>query len=168
MTALSKKSSGVDSMIIIGKNALDIGGTVYAHFDSSELISGFGVSSSNNYQFTLDHTLNKSFILLGGTSVDATSGIVDLKYRWYDETNSQFIGSTALLRSSNTSGSYGKLNPPYRQDAVAVILSSDFGGSNITLSLRVVSTGSGTPRYNWEPNGFEAHSGIPSLTILKT
>jgi len=168
VTALSKKSSGVNSMVIIGKNAVNVSGTVYAHFDRTELISGFGVSSSNNYQFTLDNTLGKSFILQGGTSVDTISGIVDLKYRWYDETNSQFIGSAALLRSSSVGGTYGNLNPPYRQDAVAVILSSDFGGSDITVSLRVISTGAGTPRYTWEPNGFEAYAGIPSLTVLRT
>ena len=168
MTALSKKHSGVESMTVIGKNAVNVSGTVYAHFDSSELISGFGVSSSNNYQFTLDHSLNKSFILLGGTSVDSTSGTVNLIYQWYDETNSEYIGSKALLRSSTSSGSYGNQNPPYRQDAVALILASDFEGADITISLRVISTGTGTPRYNWEPNGFETWAGIPSLTVLKT
>jgi len=168
MTALSKKYSGVESMIIIGKNAVNVGGTVYAHFDSTELISGFGISSSNNYQFTLDHSLGKSFVLMGGTSVDTTSGDVDLNYQWYDETNSQFIGYLANLRASSSAGGYGKVNPPYRQDSVAVVLSSDFGGADITVSLRVISTGSGTPAYNWEPNGFETWAGIPSLTVLKT
>jgi len=168
MSALSKKYSSVESMIVVGKDAVDVSGTVYVHFDSSELVTGFGVTSSNDYQFTLDHTLSKSFILMGGTSVDTTSGTVDLTYQWYDETNSQFVGYKARLRSSTTAGAKAKINPPYRQDAVACILSSDFGGSNIVVSLRVISTGSGTPRYNWESSGFETWAGIPSLTVLKT
>ena len=61
---------------------------------------------------------------------------------------------------------FQKMNPAYRQDAVVSVLSSDFGGADIVLSLRVIS---GTNlNYSWETTGFETWSGIPSLTVLKT
>ena len=168
MTALFKKSSGVNKMTIKGKDGTTVSSITYGTFDKTELISGFGVSSTNDYQFTLDNTLGKSFILMGGMSVDRTSATaVDLVYQWYDETNSQYIGYKAILRSGNSSNTQSKTNPPYRHDAVAVILSSDFGGADITVSLRVVSV-TGSPDYAWTPNGFETWSGIPTLTVLKT
>lgn len=168
MTALQKKRSGINVMSIKGKDGTTVSSVTYGAFDRTELIAGFGVSSSNDYQFTLDNTLGKSFILLGGMSVDRTSSTaVDMVYQWYDETNSQYIGYKAILRSGNGSNLQSATNPPYRQDAAAVILSSDFGGADITVSLRVVSV-TGSPRYNWTPNGFETWSGVPTLTVFKT
>jgi len=168
MTALTKKYSGVSKMTIKGGDGTTVSSVTYGTFDRTQIPAGFGISSSNDYQFTLDNTTGKSFVLLGGMSVDrTTSTSVDLVYQWYDETNSQYIGKKAVLRSGNGSNLQSATNPPYRQDAVALVLSSDFGGSDITVSLRVVSV-TGSPRYNWTPNGFETWSGIPVLTVLKT
>ena len=168
MTALIKKKSGVEMMTIQAKDGTTVLSVAYGTFDKTQLIAGFGLSSSNDYQFTLDNSLGKSFILMGGMSVDRTSGTaVDLIYQWYDETNSQYIGHKAVLRSGTSGNIQTKINPPYRQDAVACILSSDFGGSDIVVSLRVVSV-TGSPDYAWTPSGFEDWSGYPVLTVLKT
>ena len=155
-------------MTITAKDGTTVSSVTYGTFDRTEIPAGFGISSSNDYQFTLDNTTGKSFILMGGMSVKrTTSSKVDLIYQWYDETNSQYIGYKAVLRSGNSSNTQQKIDPPYRQDAVAVVLSSDFGGADITVSLRVVSV-TGSPDYAWTPSGFETWSGVPVLTVLKT
>ena len=63
--------------------------------------------------------------------------------QWYDETNSTFIGTKCRITNKIDSED---LDPQYPTTASAIILASDFGGSDITVSLRAIST-SGNAAY---------------------
>ena len=128
--------SSVKSDILNSKTPTDISGTVTAHFDKT-LLSDTNVSCSNDYQFVLSASSGSSFILEGGVVISAdNSNEATSTFQFYDETNSQFIGYKGSLSTKiNTENR----DPWYNTIATALILSSDFGGSDITVSLRVVS-----------------------------
>jgi len=132
--------STIKSDILDSKAAASISGTTTAHFDRTEL-SDTDVTSTNDYQFTLSSSSGSSFILEGGLVLQSTdTNTATSTYQFYDETNSQYIGYKGSL---STRIDPGQRDPWYNTLASAVVLSSDFGGSDITVSLRVVSeTGS--------------------------
>lgn len=164
MTYITKKiHSGLKTAKLIGLPSEEISGVRYIKFDKDDIPANFGVSCTNDYQFTLSQ--GSSYTLIGTTSI--FRGTTNLQ--WYDETNSQFIGWKCNIKSGNNSASsnyHRNLNPQYRKEAVAVILSTSFGGSDITVSLRVVSDSS-TPTYDFTSwsNGAKP---LPVLQIIKT
>ena len=109
MTAQFPLYSGIKTAVLNGQDSTEVSSVRYAKFDQTEIPSGFGVSSTNGYQFVLDS--GSSYILIGSTSMK--NGTVSL--------------SGSVQRS---------LNPQYRKEAVAYISSS---GSNITVSLRITT-----------------------------
>ena len=132
--------SSMKADILQNKAGADIGGTMTAHFDRTQL-SNTDVTSSNDYQFTLSSSSGSSFILEGGLIISGSSTST-ITFQWYDETNSQFIGYKGFLSSK---ADPNQVDPWYNTLASCVVLSSDFGGSDITLSLRAVTeTGSAT------------------------
>tara|TARA_R100000655_G_scaffold8672_6_gene22436 strand:+ start:2071 stop:2565 length:495 start_codon:yes stop_codon:yes gene_type:complete len=133
--------SSVKSDILNSKAAADISGTTTAHFDKT-LLSDTNVSCSNDYQFVLSASSGSSFILEGGLVISSSSSANSI-FQFYDETNGQFIGFKGSLA---TKIDPVQRDPWYNTLATALILSSDFGGSDITVSLRVVSD-SGSPTY---------------------
>ena len=164
MTYITKKiHSGLKTAKLAGLPSEEISSIRYAKFDKSDIPANFGVTSTNDYQFTLSS--GSSYILVGTTSI--RRGTTNLQ--WYDETNSQFIGWKCNIKSGNNTASsnyHRNLNPQYRKEAVAVILSTAFGGSDITVSLRVTSDAS-SPTYDFTAwsNGAKP---LPILQIIKT
>lgn len=153
MTARFPIYSGIKTAVLNGQDSTEVSSIRYAKFDQTEIPSGFGVSSTNGYQFVLDS--GSSYILIGSTSMK--NGTVSLQ--WYNETTSSNIGFKANLISGSNQRS---LNPQYRKEAVAYIASS---GSSITVSLRI-TTDSGSPNFAFEPE-FNNNSGVPILQIIK-
>ena len=138
------ETSSIKSDLLKSKAGAEISGVVTAHFDKND-ISNTSVSSTNDYQFTLSSASGSSFILEGGILIDnvTNNATTSVTIRWYDETNSQFIGTKGFV--------YTKINPTnvdpfYSSTASAVILASDFNGSDIVVSLRATST-SGNATY---------------------
>jgi len=132
--------SSIKSDILQNKEGADIDGTMTAHFDRTQL-SNTDVTSSNDYQFVLPASSGSSYILEGGLIISASSTST-ITFQWYDETNSKFIGYKGFLASQTDPN---QVDPWYNTLASCVVLSSDFSGSDITLSLRAVSeTGSAT------------------------
>ena len=153
MTAQFPVYSGLKTAVLDGQNSTEVSSVRYAKFDQSQIPAGFGVSSTNGYQFVLDS--GSSYILIGSTSIK--SGTISIQ--WYNETTSENIGFKGNLRSgSNQRG----LNPQYRKEAVAYIASSE---SSITVSLRI-TTDVGSPNFNFEPE-FNTNAGVPILQIIK-
>ncbi len=153
MTARFPIYSGTKTAVLNGQDSTEVSSVRYAKFDQSDIPSGFGVSSTNGYQFVLDS--GSSYILIGSTSMK--SGKVS--FQWYNETTSSNIGFKGNLRSG---GNQRGLNPQYRKEAVAYIASS---GSSITVSLRI-TIDDGSPNFSFEPE-FNTNSGIPILQIIK-
>ncbi len=153
MTARLPVYSGLKTAVLNGQDSTEVSGVRYAKFDQSDIPSGFGVSSTNGYQFVLDS--GSSYILIGSTAMK--SGTVSLQF--YNETTSSNIGFKANLRSGTKQRG---LNPQYRKEAVAYIASS---GSSITVSLRI-TTNDGSPNFSFEPE-FTSNTGIPILQIIK-
>ena len=132
--------SSIKSDILQNKAGVDIGGTMTAHFDRTQLLNT-DVTSSNDYQFILPASSGSSYILEGGLIISASSTST-ITFQWYDETNSKFIGYKGFLASQTDPN---QVDPWYNTLASCVVLSSDFSGSDIILSLRAVSeTGSAT------------------------
>lgn len=149
--------SSIKCDILHSKTGTAISGTVTAHFDKTQL-SNTDISSTNDYQFTLDHTSNSSFYLTGGMMIDNTNtSAATITYQWYDETNSQFIGSKGFM--SNVVNP-AQTNPWYSTEASCIILSSSFSSANIIVSLRAVeTTGSATyPSVKTASNGRTIHA----------
>ena len=167
MTYITKKiHSGLNTAVLEGLPAEEISSVRYIKFDRNDIPANFGVTSTNDYQFTLSQ--GSSYILIGTTTI--RRGLSNI--RWYDETNSQYIGWKANIRAGDTTdSSYWQrtLNPQYRKEAVAVVLSSDFSGSDITVSLRVESDSS-SPVYDFTSYGTSTTSvkPLPVLQIIKT
>ena len=158
-----KIRSGLNTAVLEGLPSEEISSVRYLKFNKNDIPANFGVSSTNDYQFTLSS--GSSYILIGTTTI--RRGTTNIK--WYDETNSQYIGWPAnLLAGDGTSSSeYQRtLNPQYRKEAVAVILSTAFGGSNITVSLRVESDSS-NPVYDFTSWSHTVQP-LPILQIIKT
>ena len=164
MTYITRKiHSGLNTAVLEGLPAEEISSVRYVKFDRNDIPANFGVTSTNDYQFTLSQ--DSSYILIGTTTV--RRGTTNL--RWYDETNNQYIGWKAnILSGDSTSSSYWQrtLNPQYRKEAVAVILSSAFGGADITISLRVESDSS-NPVYDFTSWSHDTKP-LPVLQIIKT
>ena len=164
MTYITRKiRSGLNTAVLEGLPSEEISSIRYLKFDKDDIPSNFGVASTNDYQFTLSS--GSSYILIGTTTV--RRGTTNI--RWYDETNSQYIGWKANIMAGDGSGSSNyqrTLNPQYRKEAVAVILSSAFGGSNITVSLRVESDSS-NPVYDFTSWSHSVQP-LPILQIIKT
>lgn len=138
-----RTTSSLKSDILVSKAGSEISGVVTAHFDRTQ-ISNTDISSSNDYQFTLSAASGSSFLLEGNILVDNTdTSTATAIMQWYDETNSNYIGSKCRIVNQINAAS---LDPAYPTTASALILSSDFGGSDITVSLRAVST-SGNATY---------------------
>ena len=136
-------TSSLKSDILQSKAGSEISSVLTAHFDRTELINT-SVSSTNDYQFTLSSSSGSSFLLEGSILVNNTdTNVADAVMQWYDETNSAFIGSKCRITNKVDAGS---LDPTYPTTAIALVLASDFGGSDITVSLRAIST-SGNATY---------------------
>ena len=164
MTYITRKiRSGLNTAILEGLPSEEVSSVRYLKFNRNDIPANFGVSSTNDYQFTLSS--GSSYILIGTTTV--RRGTTNIK--WYDETNSQYIGWPAnILAGDGTSSSeYQRtLNPQHRKEAVAVILSTAFGGSDIVVSLRVVSDSS-NPVYDFT-SWSSTVKPLPILQIIKT
>ena len=136
-------TSTLKSDLLPSKQSSEISGVLTAHFDKTH-ISNTAISSSNDYQFTLSSSSGSSFLLEGSILVNNTdTNVADAVMQWYDETNATFIGSKCRITNKVDSGS---LDPTYPTTAIALVLASDFGGSDITVSLRAIST-SGNATY---------------------
>ena len=170
MTAYFKHTSSMKSCTLAGKEAKTHSSVRYLKFDKNDIPDDVRVSSTNNYQFILDHNANASFVLIGSTSIRQTASSASLcTFRWYNETNSTYLGTKGSIASNvgTSSTDQEEKNPAYRTAAVAVILSSDFAGADITVSLREVSS-NGTISYSFGEGGFENHSGFPCLQIYQS
>ena len=164
MTYITRKMhSGLNTAVLEGLPSEEVSSIRYLKFDKDDIPANFGVTSTNDYQFTLSS--GYSYILIGTTSI--RRGTTNI--RWYDETNSQYIGWKAnILAGDSTSSTYWQrtLNPQYRKEAVAVILSTAFGGSDIVVSLRVESDSS-NPVYDFTSWTSDIKP-LPILKIIKT
>ena len=170
MTAYFKHTSSMKACTLPGKDSAVVSSVRYLKFDKNDIADDIRISSSNDYQFTLDHNSNASFVLIGSTSIKKSgSSTSETIFQFYDETNSTYIGKKGSLASNPGASSTDQeeKNPCYRTAAVAVILASDFSGADITISLREVSS-TGTINYSFEPTGFENHSGFPCLQIYQS
>ena len=152
-----KKKSGVKTAMLNGLDSVTVSSVKYAVFDASDIPANFGVTSSNDRQFVL--TQGSSYILVGSPCMKGGT----ISFQWYDETNSQNIGFKGNLISGSNQRN---LNPQYRKSAVAYIPASDFGGSNITVSLRITVV-SGSPDLTFQPQ-FHSVGGLPCMQILRT
>ena len=163
MTYITRKiHSGLSTAVLEGLPSVEVNSVRYLKFDRNDIPSNFGVTSTNDYQFTLSS--GSSYILIGTTSI--RRGTTNIK--WYDETNSQYVGwkGNILAGDGTGSGNYQRtLNPQYRKEAVAVILSSDLSGSNIIVSLRVESDLS-SPIYDFT-SWTHSSKPLPILQIIK-
>jgi len=155
-------TSTIKSDILRAEAGAAISGTVTAHFDSDD-ISNTDVSSSNDYQFVLSHAANSSFFLEGSLLIDSSSS-ASIIFQFYDETNSQFIGTKGYLATNVDPDS---LDPQYATTAFCCILSSDFSSADITVSLRAVST-TGTATYPAVLSFTNGQSIRPTLRIMQT
>ncbi len=151
-----KKRSGLKTAMLNGLDSVTVSSVRYAVFDASDIPASFGVSSTNDRQFVLEE--GSSYILIGAPCMKSGT----ISFQWYDETNSQNIGFKGNLISGSNQRN---LNPQYRKEAVAYIPSTDFGGSSITVSLRITVV-SGTPDLTFEPQ-FSSVGGLPCLQIIK-
>lgn len=130
-------TSSIKSDILPSQAGAEIAGVVTAHFDRTA-ISNTDISSTNDYQFTLSSSSGSSFLLEGNILVNNTdTNAATAIMQWYDETNLSFIGTKCLIMNRIDPDS---LDPNYPTTATALILASDFGGSDITVSLRAIST----------------------------
>ena len=154
-------TSSLKSDILQSKAGSEISGTLTAHFDKDD-ITNTNVTSSNDYQFTLSSSSGSSFLLEGSILVNNTdTNVADAVMQWYDETNSTFIGSKCRITNKVDAGS---LDPTYPTTAIALVLASDFGGSDITVSLRAIST-SGNATYPASLTG--SNNGRVVTAVLK-
>ena len=154
-------TSSLKSDIIQSKAGSEISGVVTAHFDRTQ-ISNTDVSSTNDYQFTLSSSSGSSFLLEGSILVNNTdTNVATALVQWYDETNSTFIGHKCRITNKIDAGS---LDPTYPTTAIALVLASDFGGSDITVSLRAIST-SGNAIYPAQLTG--SNNGRVVTAVLK-
>ena len=154
-------TSTLKSDILASKESSEISGTLTAHFDKDD-ITNTNVTSSNDYQFTLSSSSGSSFLLEGSILVNNTdTNVADAVMQWYDETNSTFIGSKCRITNKVDAGS---LDPTYPTTAIALVLASDFGGSDITVSLRAIST-SGSATYPASITG--SNNGRVVTAVLK-
>lgn len=170
MSAYFKATSSMKACTLAGKDSAIVSSVRYIKFDRTDITNDVRVSSTNDYQFTLDHESDASFVLIGSTSIKQTSSSSSESiFQFYDETNSAYIGTRGSLSSNigSSSTDQEEKNPAYRTAAIAVILSSDFGGADITISLREISS-TGSIDYAFEPTGFENHSGFPCLQIYQS
>lgn len=157
-------TSTLKSDILKAQAGAEISGTVTAHFDRTD-ISNTDISSTNDYQFTLSASSGSSFLLEGSIIVDNTNtSTATAIMQFYDETNSQFIGIKARIVNKIDPD---ELDPTYPTTATALILSSDFGGSDITVSLRAVST-SGSATYPATVTSTNSRVLRPVLKVLQT
>ena len=154
-------TSSLKSDILKSLAGAEISGTVTAHFDRND-ISNTDISSTNDYQFTLSSSSGSSFLLEGSIIVDNSPNgqVASATMQFYDETNSTFIGTKARIVNQIDPNS---LDPAYPTTASAMILSSDFCGSDITVSLRAVAT-TGTATY---PANVTASNGRDLRAVLK-
>ncbi len=164
MTYIIRKiHSGLNTTILEGLPSEEISSVRYLKFNRNDIPANFGVTSTNDYQFTLSS--GSSYVLIGTTTI--RRGTTNI--RWYDETNSQYIGWKAnIFSGDSTASSYYQrtLNPQYRKEAAAVILSTDFGGSDIVVSLRVESDSS-NPVYDFT-SWTHVSQPLPILQIIKS
>lgn len=170
MTAFFRETTSVKSCMLIGIDSAIVSTIRYLKFDNTDIPSHIDISSSNDYQFTLSHSANASFLLTGSTSIkEAGAGaIAESIFQWYDETNSTYIGFKGSLYSCPLgAGEFRNKDPYYRPAATALIKASDFGGADITVSLRVVSD-TGSPDYAFGASGFEAWSGYPCMQVFQS
>jgi hypothetical protein len=160
MTAFFRESASVKSCMLTGIDSAVVSSVRYLKFDN--------ISSSNDYQFTLSHAAGASFLLTGSTSIKESGTTGQCTFQWYDETNSTYIGFKGSLYSATlNTGQFRYKNPYYRPAATALIKASDFGGADITVSLRVVSD-VGSPNYAFGASGFETWSGYPCLQVFQS
>ena len=153
-------TSSLKSDILVSKAGSEISGVVTAHFDRTQIVNT-DMSSTNDYQFTLSASSGSSFLLEGNILVDNTdTNIATAVMQWYDETNSNFVGTKCRIVNKIDSHS---LDPAYPTTASALFLASDFGGSDITVSLRAVST-SGNATY---PANITGNNGRDLRAIFK-
>jgi len=169
MSAYFKYTSSMKSCTIGGKDSAIVSGVRYLKFNRNDITSDVDVSSTNDYQLTLDNSSGASFVLIGSTSIKGDGTDAESIFQFYDETNGSFIGRKGSIASNQGSSSTDQedKNPCYRTSAIAVVLASDFSGSDITVSLRQVSS-SGTVDYAFEPTGFETFSGFPCVQIYQS
>ena len=136
-------TSSLKADLLVSKAGSEISGVVTAHFDRTQ-ISNTDISSTNDYQFTLSSASGSSFLLEGNIVVNNTNtSVATAVMQWYDETNSTFVGTKCRIVNKIDTAS---LDPTYPSTATALFLASDFGGSDITVSLIAIST-SGTATY---------------------
>ena len=163
MTYITRKlHSGLNIAVLEGLPSEEVSSVRYLKFDKNDIPANFGVTSTNDYQFTLSS--GSSYILIGTTTI--RRGTTNI--RWYDETNNQYIGWKANIFAGDqniTSNYQRTLNPQYRREAAAVILSTAFGGSDIVVSLRVVSDSS-NPVYDFTSWTHNVQP-LPILQIIK-
>ena len=153
-------TSTLKSDILASKAGTEISGVLTAHFDRTQ-ISNTNVSSTNDYQFTLSSASGSSFLLEGNILVNNTdTNIATVIMQWYDETNSTFVGTKCKIVNKIDTAS---LDPSYPSTATALFLASEFGGSDITVSLRAIST-SGNATY---PANYTANNDRDLRAIFK-
>ena len=154
-------TSTLKSDILQGKDSSEISGTLTAHFDKND-ITNTDVTSSNDYQFTLSSASGSSFLLEGSIIVNNTdTNVATAVMQWYDETNASFIGTKSRITNKVDSNA---LDPAYATSSTALFLASDFGGSDITVSLRAIST-SGNATYPGSVVG--SNNGRVVTSVLK-
>ena len=86
-------TSTIKSDVLVSLDASEISGVLTAHFYKDSL-NDTSVTSTNNYQFTLSSASGSSFMLEGSMLVNNTgTNVASANFRFYDETNSQFIGT---------------------------------------------------------------------------
>ena len=130
-------TSSLKSDILPSKESIAISGVVTSHFDRTQ-ITNTDVTSTNDYQFTLSASSGSSFLLEGNIIVNNTdTNPATAIMQWYDETNSRFVGTKCRIVNRISTDS---LDPAYPSTATALFLASEFGGSDITVSLRAIST----------------------------
>ena len=154
-------TSTLKSDILPGKESSEISGTLTAHYNKDD-ITNTAVTSSNDYQFVLSSASGSSFLLEGSILVDNTdTNVATAVMQWYDETNATFIGQKCRITNKIDAGS---LDPAYPTTAIALVLASNFGGSDITVSLRAIST-SGNATYPAQLTG--SNNGRAVTAVLK-
>ena len=167
MTAFFREKASVKSCMLIGIESAVVSTVRYLKFDNNDIPSHINISSSNDYQFTLSHSAGASFLLTGSTSIKESGSIGESIFQWYDETNSTYIGFKGSLYSAPLGNEVLRKDPYYRPAATALIKASDFGGADITVSLRVVSD-TGSPNYAFGASGFETWSGYPCMQVFQS
>ena len=157
-------TSSLKCDLLRAKDGASISGTVTAHFDKND-ISNTDISSTNDYQSTLSSSSGSSFLLEGSIIVDNTdANPASIILQFYDETNTSFIGTKCYITNKIDPED---LDPQYASTAACVILASDFGGSDITVSLRAVST-TGSATYPASLTFSNGRLLQPVLKVLQT